>query len=401
MTDTKSLEGTEVPVFTFNMNDTTGLYGHWEQLDQLQEKHPYFWMNFAYGYWVLTEPDSIREAFQRPDLFSSSAEVASEPHPKYTFIPTNIDPPEHVKYRHILNPRFSPGAVGRLAGSTEQHCRDIIARFIDRGSCDFISEFASVYPTMVFMSSLGLPVDDTPIFVELVAKVFANLRDPARADVLVSALESIRTYFRAALNDRRDGPVRDLDTDFLTHLLTAEKDGQPLSEEEILNICQVLVMAGLETTAGQLGYMFHFLAAHPDVRRRIVEDPSLIDRAVEEFLRVHAIVLPGRKVTQDMEFHGCPMQEGDMVMLAIPAANRAPSVVEHPTEVDLDRPQTRHIAFGLGPHRCLGLHLARRELATALAVWHELIPDYALDGDEPLSERGGQLGLERLPLRWG
>ena len=400
MTDTRSLEGTDVPVETFNMNDTTGLYGHWEQIDALQEEHPYFWTTFAFGHWVLTDPDAIREAFQRTDLFSSSSEVASEPNPKYTFIPTNIDPPEHVKYRHILNPRFSPGAVGRLADPTELHCRSIIEGFLERGSCEFISEFASVYPTRVFMSSLGLPVEDTPIFVRLVGQVFANLRDPAMADALVAALGSIRSYFSEALDERRR-QLGDPETDFLSHLLTSEKDGAPLTEEEILNICQVLAMAGLETTAGQLGYMFHYLATHPEARARIQDDPGVIDRAVEEFLRVHAIVLPGRKVTEDMDFHGCPMQKGDMVMLPIPAANRSPSVLDHPREVDFDRPQNRHIAFGLGPHRCLGLHLARRELATALAVWHQMIPEYTVVDEGPLVERGGQLGLERLPITWG
>jgi cytochrome P450 len=399
MTDTRSLEGTDVPVTTFNMNEATGLFGHWEQIDTLQEEYPYFWTTFASGHWVLTDPDAIREAFQRTDLFSSSSEVASEPNPKYTFIPTNIDPPEHVKYRHILNPRFSPGAVGRLADPTERHCRSIIEGFRDRGSCEFISEFASVYPTRVFMSSLGLPVEDTPIFVRLVGEVFANLRDPDMADALVAALGSIRSYFRQALDERRR-QLRDPETDFLSHLLTSEKDGSPLTEEEILNICQVLVMAGLETTAGQLGYMFHYLATHPEAQARIRDEPGVVDRAVEEFLRVHAIVLPGRKVTADTDFHGCPMQKGDMVMLPIPAANRSPSILDHPREVDFDRPLNRHIAFGLGPHRCLGLHLARRELATALSVWHHMIPEYALVDEDPLVERGGQLGLERLPLTW-
>ena len=400
MTDTRSLEGTDVPVISFNLNDSTGLYGHWELIDDLQEKHEYFWMDFAFGYWVLTEPESIREAFQRPELFSSSAEVASEPNPKYTFIPTNIDPPEHIKYRHILNPRFSPAAVQRLSDPTEQFCRAIIGGFLADGSCDFIADFASVFPTMVFMRSLGLPVEDTPMFVAHVATIFANLRDPAMADELGAALQAIRDYFQDALDDRRRDP-RDPEGDFLSYFLASEKDGSPLSNEEILNICQVLSMAGLETTAGQLGFMFHHMATHPEEQRRIVEDPSVIDRAVEEFLRAHAIVLPGRKVTEDVEFHGCPMQKGDMVMLPIPAANRAPSLMEHPTEIEFDRPQTRHIAFGLGPHRCLGVHLARRELATALAVWHELIPSYRLATEEPLVERGGQLGLEHLPLRWG
>jgi len=399
MTDVIAGAGGSVPKVDFNMNDATGLHGHWQQIDDLQQRHDWFWTTFAYGYWVLTDPAAIREAFQTPELFSSSSEVASEPNPKYTFIPTNIDPPEHVKYRQILNPWFSPNAVDAMGEATEGHCRDIIASFVDRGRCDFITEFASVYPTRVFMTSVGLPVEDTPVFVDVVARIFANLRDPALADELVKALADIRRYFADALALRRAEP-RDPATDFLAALLVARKDGEPLSDDEILNMCQVLVMAGLETTAGQLGFMFQHLASHPDDRHRIVADPDVRSAAVEEFLRVHTIVLPGRKVTRDVDFHGCPMRAGDMVMLTIPAANRCPALLDHPADVDFDRPQTRHIAFGLGPHRCLGLHLARRELATALRVWHELIPEYRIDTDQPLVERGGQLGLEHLPLAW-
>lgn len=399
MTDVESLETAGIPVVDFNVNRPTEPYGHWRQIDDLQARHPWFWTTFAYGHWVLTDPEAIRDAFQRPDLFSSKAEVASEPNPKYVFIPTNIDPPEHVKYRHVLNPWFSPSAVERLAGPTAELCRTIVAGFVDRGSCDFVADFAAVYPTQVFMSSLGLPLEDTELFVKLVGDIFANLRDPSLSDQLVAALGAVRDYFAAALDDRRRAP-RDAEADFVAHLLKAEKDGQPLSEEEILNICQVLVMAGLETTAGQLSFMFHYLAGHPEARRRIIEDPAIIPVAVEEFLRAHPIVLPGRKLTADVDFHGCPMKKGDMVMLTIPAANRCPAQMDRPDEVDFDRPAIRHIAFGLGPHRCLGLHLARRELSAALQVWHELIPNYRIATEEPLVERGGQLGLESLPLAW-
>jgi len=198
MTDTKSLEGTGEPVVSFNMNEATGLYGHWQQIDELQEQYSHFWTTFAYGYWVLTEPEAIREAFQRSDLFSSSSEVASEPDPKYTFIPTNIDPPEHVKYRHILNPRFSPGAVGRLADPTEQHCRSIIS-----GSWTAVVR-------LHHRVRLRLPhpcLHEQPraagrghtIFVARVGEIFANLRDPAMSDKLVAALASIRAYFSDAL----------------------------------------------------------------------------------------------------------------------------------------------------------------------------------------------------------
>jgi cytochrome P450 len=399
MTDVRSAEQAGVPVVDFNMNRPTGLYGHWREIDDLQARYDFFWTTFAYGHWVLTDPETIREAFQRPDLFSSSAEVASEPNPKYTFIPTNIDPPEHAKYRHILNPWFSPGAVQRLAGSTTELCRNIIEAFRDRGSCEFIAEFASVYPTQVFMASLGLPLEDTKLFVKLVADIFQNLRDPAMSEALTSALSALRQYFSDALAERSITP-RDRTVDFLTYLLMAEKDGRPLSEDEILNICQVLVMAGLETTAGQLSFMFHYLATHPDLRHRLTGEPTIVAAAVEEFLRAHAIVLPGRKLTQDIQFRGCPMKQGDMVMLPIAAANRCPAQLDHPADIDLDRPANRHIAFGLGPHRCLGLHLARRELSTAITVWHKLIPDYRLATDDPLVERGGQIGLERLSLAW-
>lgn len=388
-----------VPALDFNMTVPTELYGHWEQIDRLQERYDWFWSTFAHGYWVLTDPAAIKEAFQHPELFSSSAEVATEPNPKYTFIPTNIDPPEHVKYRQILNPRFSPGAVERLGEATERTCREIVAGLAGRGGCDFITEFASVYPTRVFMISVNLPVEDAALFVELVGRIFANLRDPALSEELMRALADVRAYFQEAIDDRRRTSRRP-EEDFLTHLMGADKDGRPLDEEEILNICQVLVMAGLETTAGQLGFMFHHLATHPTHQRRVREDPGVRPRAVEEFLRAHAIVLPGRKVTRDIKFHGCPMRAGDMVMLPLPAANRCPRDMDHPAEIDLDRPQTRHIAFGLGPHRCLGLHLARRELSTALAVWHELVPEYRLAEGATLVERGGQLGLEHLRLVW-
>jgi len=399
MTDVRSLERDGVAVVDFNVNRPTEVYGHWREIDELQRHHDFFWTTFAYGHWVLTDPDVIREAFQRPDVFSSQAEVASEPNPKYIFIPTNIDPPEHVKYRHILNPWFSPSAVNGLTDRTADLCRSIIGTFKDRGSCEFMAEFGSVYPTQVFMSSLGLPVSDTPLFVRIVADIFDNLRDPEKASVLVEALGTLRDYFSAALTDRR-AAVRDRSTDFLTYLLASEKDGHPLSDDEILNICQVLVMAGLETTAGQLSFMFHYLAGDADARHRIRSDPAIIPAAVEEFLRAHAIVLPGRKVTRDIDFHGCPMKKGDMVMLPLPAANRCPAQVDHPDQIDFDRSNNRHIGFGLGAHRCLGLHLARRELSTALQVWHELIPDYRLANVKPLVERGGQIGLEELPLAW-
>ena len=225
MTDVSSLAQDGVAVVDFNINRATEVYGHWREIDELQRQHEFFWTTFAYGHWVLTDPDVIREAFQRPDVFSSQAEVASEPNPKYIFIPTNIDPPEHVKYRHILNPWFSAGAVNTLNDRTDALCRAIVAGFKDRGSCEFMAEFASVYPTQVFMSSLGLPVEDTPLFVQMVADIFHNLRDPRRSAELTLALGAIRDYFNDALADRRSaaqGPLHRF-----PHVSPVLREGRP------------------------------------------------------------------------------------------------------------------------------------------------------------------------------
>jgi len=388
-----------VPVLDLDLNKVAPAGAHWATLDQLQKEYPFLWTTYGRGHWVLTDPLAIREAFQQPDLFSSVSEVAAEPEPEYTWIPSNIDPPEHVKYRHVLNPRFSPEAVERLAPQAEGFCRDLIGGFLAKGGCDFMAEFAGVYPTIVFLDSLGLPVGDTERVAMWVRRIFDNLRDPDLHVPLAAAMEEVRAYFRDLIADRRVHPG-DPSADFLTHLLGSDIDGRSLTDDEILNISVVLLMAGVETTTGQLGFMFHHLATHPDDRQRIIGDPSSIPTAIEEFLRVHPIVLPGRKLTRDADFHGCPMKKGDMVMLTIPCANRSEDAFEDPTAVHLDRKPNRHISFGSGPHRCLGIHLARRELATALSVWHELIPEYRIDGHAELSERGGQIGLLSLPLAW-
>jgi cytochrome P450 len=384
----------------FDVNQIAPLGSHWREIYELQRELKWFWTTYAKGHWVLLEPVAIREAFQSPEIFSSVSEVAAEPDPSYTWIPTNVDPPEHVKYRQILNSWFAPKAVDALTPSAASWCETLVERIRPQGRCEFMSEFASLYPAGVFLASLGLPASDLGKMVNWVRTIFDNLRHPDLAHKLSAAMGEVRGYFSTAIAEREEAPL-DPALDFISHLLRSEVDGRLLSVDEILNMCVVLVMAGVETTTGQLGYMFHHLAANPDDRHRLIAQPELIPRAVEEFLRAHPIVLPGRKVTRDVEFHGCPMRKGDMVMLPIPAVNRSNETVSQPDEVVLDRPElNRHIAFGLGAHRCLGIHLARRELATALRTWHEVIPDYSVDEAETLVERGGLLGLVRLPLVW-
>jgi cytochrome P450 len=161
-----------------------------------------------------------------------------------------------------------------------------------------------------------------------------------------------------------------------------------------------MFMAGLDTVSIQLSYAFWYLASHPEARSRLAADPALAAPAVEEFLRVFAFVAPSRKVTQETEFHGCPLKKGDMVLLPLSAACRDAGAFVDPMSVQLERDHNNHIAFGLGPHRCLGSHLARRELRVALEEWHRRIPDYHLaQGVEPV-EHGGMYGIDVLELSW-
>jgi cytochrome P450 len=211
---------------------------------------------------------------------------------------------------------------------------------------------------------------------------------------------AIRGYFAEILTARRRQPA-DPSVDFVTYLLNARVFDRPLSEDELLDICFVLVLAGLDTTRGQLGYLFQHLATHEDDRRRVVEDPSLMPNAVEETLRLYSIIIgDGRKVAQDVEFHGCPMKKGDMVWLSAVGANRDPRVFPDADRFDLYRRGNTHMGFAAGPHRCLGSHLARREMIIAAEEWHQRIPDYRLATDAPLLERGGMLSLFTLPLAW-
>ncbi len=161
-----------------------------------------------------------------------------------------------------------------------------------------------------------------------------------------------------------------------------------------------LVQAGLDSVAGMLGYFFHHLATHPADRRRIAEHPETIPAATEEMLRAFSFIVTGRKAVTDTEIAGCPVAAGSMVQIVLKMSGRDDTCYGDAGTVDLDRGTSSHLAFGAGPHRCLGSHLARRELRAALEEWHRVIPDYRLGEGEPIVEFGRSSGVNTLPLTW-
>jgi cytochrome P450 len=370
---------------------------HFEAIDSLREKHPFFWNDHAQGYWVLTRFNDIREAFQDPETFSNHSIVAVDPDPAYRFLPSYSDPPIHMKYRAPMNRWFSPKSVATFAPTLRQHAAELVDEIAGRGSDDFLTAFGDPYPARNFAAVIGLPASDVPFFIECSNRISGSV-NTVNADP-VGAMNDIKAYFAVHLADRRKNP-RDASTDFLTLLMNTDIDGRPLDDEEFLDICMTLTFGSLDTTKSVLGWSFWHLATHPDDREWVVRDPGVIPSAVEEFLRAYPIVSMARKATKDIDFHGCPIKKDDMVLLSIQSATRDPQVFEEPEKVKLDRSPNRHIAFGASEHRCLGSHFARAELQIALEEWHRRIPNYRIaDGEEVLAH-GGQISLVNLPLAW-
>jgi cytochrome P450 len=371
--------------------------GEWSaDLDRLREASPIYWNEHG-GYWVLTRASMVREVFQNATVFTNDSITPGDPDPAYKWIPSNINPPTHVQYRQILNRAFGPAAVRRVEPNARKYCSMAIDEVVDNGRCDYVAEIGGVFPTRVFLELVDLPWQDAPLFVDWTETIFDGFFSSPEA---LTAVGEVNQYFVELIADRRRTP-RDPELDFATHLLTATVDGEPMSDDDVLNIFNQLVLAGLDTVKSALSYSFLHLSTNETDRRRIVDEPAIIPSAIEEFLRAYPLVMEGRKLSQDIDFHGVPMRAGEMVMLALPTVMHDPDQFERPDVVLIDREKNNHLSFGGGPHRCLGSHLARMEMAVGLEEWHRRIPDYRLACPvDEVVERGGQLSLRSLPLVW-
>ena len=346
------------------------------------------------GFWVFTSLAMVRDAMAQTDLFSNQGLIFDAPVGAHRWIPAELDPPEHTAYRQLLAPWFSPVRIRDSEAMIRDTCRGFVAGLAGKTHCDFVTEFAQLFPTTVFHQLvLGLPLDDLAMFLDWSYDALHS-RDPLNRK---AAYDRIYGYFRELLPQRRTDPGDDLTSE----LLGAELDGRPLSDDEIVEVCFVMFLASHDTVPGALGFLFRHLAEHPADREWILADRARIPGAVEELLRFYGIASPGRLVRRDAEFHGCPLRAGDRVQLALPAALRDPAEFPGANEIVLDRNPNRHLAFGGGPHRCLGSSLARAELCIAIEEWHGEIPRYHVDPAGEVVERGGLLGIDHLPLVLG
>jgi cytochrome P450 len=275
---------------------------------------------------------------------------------------------------------------------------ELIDGFIDHGSCEFTTALAEPLPSSVFLRLLGLPVSELAMFLEMkngILRPAGNDLEEIQAQQRINARE-VERFFAETLADRRKKPQEDL----LSMFASAEVGGDKLTDDEILGICFLFLLAGLDTVTDALECFFAYLAQHPGQRRLIVEDPATIPTAVEELLRWETPVtgVP-RVVQQDTELGGCPLRAGEHVGISIGSANTDEKELPDAYDVVLTR-NTKHLAFGAGVHRCLGSHLARLELRTTLREWHKRIPDYEIAPGTELNFMFGLRQVDSLPLLW-
>lgn len=346
---------------------------------------------------VLSRLADIEMALKHTELFSSNMDAVDLGNLR-PLIPLQIDPPEHAKYRRILDPLFTPREMARREPEVAKLVNEIIDHFADRGECDFHAEFAVPLPCTVFLQLLGLPLEDLETFLIWKDGVIRpegvqGYEEHRKAAAPVA--QQIYDYFEGAIDDHLANP-RD---DVLSAMMAADIEGKPLTREELLDICFLFLIAGLDTVTDSLDCFFVYLARHPEHRGTLVEQPTILPSAIEELLRWETPV-PGvaRVALHDVEVSGCPISKGERVSPLLGAANTDPAEFPDPELVDFRRNPNRHRAFGAGPHRCLGSHLARMELRVALREFHRRIPDYEILPGVELKYTRGLRSVETLPL---
>ncbi|GGN58316.1 cytochrome P450 [Novosphingobium indicum] len=364
----------------------------------MHEKQPpiYYDVSPMGNMWHLIKHEDALFGLRHPEIFSNEGATPfpRDPNDYFYFIPIEIDPPHHRKYRNIVDPVFSPKGVLKLEGLIRKRANDLIDSFIDKGACEFTEEFGRPLPVSVFLDIMGLPQDMRDTFVSWAMELLhSNDRERMGA-----AMMSITEYLKDAIAEKKANP----DDGVVSLIAHAAPDGVPLSDKEIFGFVCFLFIGGLDTVFATLNNIWLYLARNPAKVQEIAERmDNDIDRIVEELLRRWSVTFSGRVLDQDYEMRGVQMKKGDRVTFILPACNFDPDVFPNPLEVDFDRPRKTILAFTVGVHSCMGGHLARLEVKIALQEWLKRIPEFKLKEGAHIEYRpGGVIGPEEVTLTW-
>jgi len=355
-------------------------------LDNMVRHCPVVRSNVGQGYWMVTRQADVRKVGQDWKTFSSAKGYQpNRPEGLPYLYPEESDPPNHTAWRRALNPHLSPKAVEPYAETIRSDCNALIDRFIDRGECEFVSEFGAKLPGWAFFKNvLGVPIDDLDMLVESVER---GTFDPApeRPAHFARIFEYLGEYLAKRKEETSRGDMVDTIAAGVEY-----ENGEMSPWDHQVSVLVDLTFGGIATTTYVMAGAIMHLAENQGDRDFLVDNPDMIPRAVEEFVRVFPpVVALGRTCTRDVELAGKELKKDDFVLLGYSAASRDPRVVEDPAKVDITRDTVLHSAFGVGPHRCIGSNLARLELKITLEEWLKRIPDFGIKpGTRPVTETG-------------
>jgi len=345
--------------------------------------------------WCVTHYEDVYHVLRHPEIFTTRGSTAfpRDPNNYFHLIPLEIDPPDHRKYRALLDPRLSPKSVAKLEGTIRKLANDLIDEILDQGGCEFTKAFGRPLPVSVFLDLMGLPQDMRDTFVRW-AMGLLHAQD---RQIAGKAMQETVAYLQTVIQEKTRHP----DDGAVSAIVHGQPGGEPLSGQEIFGFVFFLFIAGLDTVFATLNNIFLWLAQNPARRQEIIDNPGNIDAVLEELLRVFSVTFSGRNLTQDYEMHGVKMKKGDKVTCILPAANYDPAAFPNPKEVNFHRPRKPTLAFTAGVHSCMGAHLARLEMKIALVEFLRRIPNFQVkEGTKIEYWPGGVIGPKMLPLTW-
>jgi cytochrome P450 len=351
---------------------------------------------FIDGWFYLSHREDVLDALRNPELFSSKKafDVLGAPLP---LVPISFDPPEHTRFRKILQPFFSPHTLNEMLPSLQKQAIDIVEDIAAKGECEVVADLAIPYPSQVFLTLFGLPLEDRDRLIAWKDSVIALAESPSLEGADLTPAMELLAYVSEAINERRANPGPDI----LSQVVAGEDS---LDDAEAMGLSFLFVLAGLDTVTAAMSSALLELARNEELRAALREDPDQIDVFVEEIVRLEppAPMLP-RVTTAEVTIGDVTLPADTQVRLCVGAINRDDSDGISINDVVMDGKVHRHWGFGGGPHRCLGSHLARMELKLILGEWLQRIPEFSLQpGYEPEIIFPAQtFALERVPLKLG
>ena len=344
--------------------------------------------------WIVRRTEDLRKIYFDTEHFtnSSSGPFTMLIGESWHMVPFESDPPMHSLYRAVVNPIFTPKAMARLETRIRDYAREYIEGFKPKGSCEFIQDFAFEFPIKIFLELMGLPLELTSQFLEWEMGLL-HASDP---NVMAAATRNVVDYLRKEIAVRKANPTDDL----LSYGVKARIDGRELTDDELVGFAFNLFIGGLDTVSTNMAWQFRHLAENPDDQAAVRANPAMIPNAIDECMRAYAAVTTFRTCSKETEIRGVKIMPGDKVAMSTALAGRDPQEYDRPNEVILDR-KPRHVSWGYGPHLCVGMHLARREMRIAMEEFLAIIPEFRVaPGVTIRSHLGGMIQPEILPLVW-